>query len=392
MQVTARNRRFPTRLAAVAVAAVVPFIIGCLGSSRAPERKAEVQAKEEHSTTTRAAAARQNVKREGSKVWIEGMDRYQYLDPMFEGVRIILAHRGEKYSPAYIQGISGSAFRIGGICPCAPTCNNAMGTQELIRLLGYEFEHLKLEDEGEKLAAQTREAIERVKQEVDAGRACLVWHAFTNAEWDVVYGYDGQQKKFLGRGSRRGNDETFVEAPEDRMSKCGHICPPLGVILIGRKARGFEARAAELDALQEAVRHGRSRRNLDKLGGEQWVMLDGIACYDRWIRDFQNPEKKREVGDAYCFGVYHTTHKAAAPFLRAIASRHPEGGKHLELAANHFEREAEALAGGEELLWWSAPEGPDAARNARAVGILQAARDAYAAGIAEIENALARAD
>ncbi len=155
-----------------------------------------------------------NVKREGDKVWIEGVGRYEYLDPMFDGVRIILAHRGEEHSPACIHGISGSAFRIGGICPCAPTCNNAMSPQDLSTLLGYEFEHTKLDSEGEALKKQTREAVERVKREVDAGRPSLVWHAFSAAEWDVVCGYDSGQSTFLGRGLYAGNDDTFAEGPK----------------------------------------------------------------------------------------------------------------------------------------------------------------------------------
>ena len=64
-------------------------------------------------------------------VTLEGVDRYQVVEPMFEGLRVILSYRGEPYSPAYIQGISGAAFRVGGICPCAPTCGTAMQPQDL---------------------------------------------------------------------------------------------------------------------------------------------------------------------------------------------------------------------------------------------------------------------
>ena len=327
--------------------------------------------------------------REGPKVWIDGVDRYRYLDPMFEGVRIILAHRGERYSAGYIQGLSGSAFRIGGICPCAPTCDVAMDAMRLVRLLGYDFEHLKLEGKDDELKAQTRKTVARVKQEIDAGRPALVWHAFTNAEWDVVYGYDGDKRQFLGRGSWQGNDKPYAVADEGRMSTCGKICPPQGVVVIRQKAKPFDAREAELAALREAVRHGRSQKNVDKLGGEKWAMLEGIACYDRWVRDFKDPEKKRTMGDSYCYGVYHSVRASAAPFLREIAPRYPKAAEHLEAAAKHFETEVEWLKKGEKLLWWGSPEGPDPNRNEQAAAILQNARDAYAAGIGEIEKALA---
>lgn len=351
----------------------------------APKRRATGRA-----AGSAGAAKGGTVRREDGKVWIEGMDRYRVIDPVFEGIRLILAQRGESYSSEYIQGISGSAFRIGGICPCAPTCDNAMSPQDLIRLLGYEFEHVKIGGKGEELAAATRAAVARVKQEIDAGRAALVWHAFTNAEWDVVYGYDREKKQFLGRGSYAGNDKPFAEADEMRMGTCGGICDPLGVILIGRKAGQLDAPKAELDALQEAVRHARSQKNVDKLGGEKWVMLQGIACYDRWAREFRDdPKRKRGVGDAYCYGVYRSTHRAAAGLLREIAPKYPKGAEHLRQAAGQFEAEANVLDKGEKLLWWNSPEGPDAKRNAEAAALLKQVRDAYAAGITAIEQALA---
>jgi hypothetical protein len=53
---------------------------------------------------------------------IHNIEPYQVVEPMYEGIRVILSHRGVLYSPAYVQGISGAAFHVGGICPCAPQC------------------------------------------------------------------------------------------------------------------------------------------------------------------------------------------------------------------------------------------------------------------------------
>lgn len=323
------------------------------------------------------------------KVWLEGMDHYRYMDPMFEGVRIILAARGDEYSPAYIQGISGSAFRIAGICPCAPTSNNAMEADRLVRLLGYELVHLNVVGPTKPLPEEWGAIAQRVRQEIDEGRAALGFHAFTNAEWDVIYGYDSEKRTFLGRGSYAGNDKPYAEAPEDRMMKCrDFIGGTLGAILIGDKIYEFDARKAEFAALKEAVRHARSQMNMDRLAGDKWVGLEGIACYDRWIRDFQDPTRKLSIGDCYCIGVYASTHAAAGPFLREIAPKYQEAHDSLLEAATHFEREAKALGRARSLLWWDSPEGPDAERNAKVVSVLREARDAYAAGIAELEQAL----
>src|SRR5512147_2733372 len=78
------------------------------------------------------------------RVVLEDVDHYQVVEPLFEGVRVILNYRGESYSPAYVQGISGAAFRIAGPCPCAPTCEAAMWPGDLVKLFGYEVERAEL--------------------------------------------------------------------------------------------------------------------------------------------------------------------------------------------------------------------------------------------------------
>ena len=132
-----------------------------------------------------------------------------------------------------------------------------------------------------------------------------------------------------------------------------------------------------------AVRHARAVKEKGKKG-----LTEGPACYDGWIKGFQKPDYKRGVGDAYCYGIYRDTHRAASAFLREIAPRYPEARAQLEQAAAHFLAEADAMKGAESLLWWKSPAGPDAARNERAVKVLQKARDEYAAGVEAIEQAL----
>lgn len=70
---------------------------------------------------------------------IDNVDRFRIVEPQFEGARVVLNFLSEKYSPAYIQGISGAAFRIGGPCPCAPNCSSQMSTTDLLTLLGYQY-------------------------------------------------------------------------------------------------------------------------------------------------------------------------------------------------------------------------------------------------------------
>ena len=147
-------------------------------------------------------------------------------------------------------------------------------------------------------------------------------------------------------------------------------------------------RQAELAALREAVRHARSRKSQEELNGGKWVFLEGLQCYDRWVTDFTSPEKKRGPGDAYCLGVYRSTHRAASEFMLELVPRYPEARAHLEHAAGHFAAEADALDQCVPLLGRESTPGPDAERNARAAVLLRQARDSYARGIDDIEGAL----
>ena len=330
-----------------------------------------------------------------AKVILDGVDRYRVTDAMFESVRVVLNFLSESYSPAYVQGIAGSAFRIGGICPCAPTSWHAMNVDDLLTLFGYEIETLKLYTEGNgvdpKMYAESQlpDVLSRVRAEIrENQRPVIVWNAFTTCEWDVVCGFDVEEKKLYGRGSYAGLEDDYAVADDTKPAGCTEICPTFGAILVGEKTGTFDARAAELAALREAVNHARMRKDaVNNEGG--WQFLHGIQCYERWISDFESPERKRTMGDAYCLGVYHSTHRAAAGFMRELAPKYPAATAYFEQAAAHFAAEADALDACMPLLWWNAPEGPDAERNAKVVPLLRQAKDAYAHGIDEIERAIA---
>ncbi len=321
---------------------------------------------------------------------LEAVDRYRVTEAMFEGVRVVMTYRGEPYSPAYIQGLSGAAFRVAGICPCAPTCSAAMAPQDLVRLLGYEAEVLPLDEQANLSDAvrQTRlqTLLERMKAELDAGRPAMLWHAFTTAEWDVVCGYDDTTQEFLGRGSYAGHD-GYAHEPQTRTLAVLDICPALGAILIGDKRGALDARKAELAALHGAVHHARTRHEAPDPA--RWTMLEGIACYDRWANEYlHDPAKARSPGDSYCLGVYRSTHRAAGQFMCEMAARYPSARGAFETAAAEFGAEADTLDRCVPLLGWESPSGPDAQRNVRAGALLAQARDHYAAAIDAVEKAL----
>jgi hypothetical protein len=260
---------------------------------------------------------------------------------------------------------------------------------ELAQQLGYQVEYLPLCGEGVDFASEVPRVIARVKAEIRAGRPALVWHALTYAEWDVVCGFNDALKLFYGRGSYMGL-EDYAAADEGRTATCLDICPALGAILIGEKTGDFDAAKYEIAALQKALDHAYSKKNKDKLGGSEWVFLEGLACFDRWVDTFMHPAYIPNNGDRYCFGIYRSTHHAAADFLREMAAKYPQASDPLDIAALHFEAESGALHTCAELLFpgWELPRVANAALNARVTSLLADARDLYARGMDNIFQAL----
>lgn len=331
----------------------------------------------------------------GKRVVIEGVDRYRVVEACVECVRVVLAQRSEKYSPAYIQGITGTAFKVAGPCPCAPTCGDAMPPEKLLELLGYEVQCVSLAAEGTDLKTEGPKLVERIKAQIRAGRPVIVWHAFTNAEWDVVAGYDDETHAFLGRGSYAGLD-AYASADQLRMATCGHICPPLGAIFVGDRTGQYDAHPAEIAALRHAVRHAHSQKEPLPTSASgalpKWEFREGLNCYRWWALSFRaEPAKVPGAGDRYPLGVYRSTHRAGAAFLRELAEKYPQAAPSLIRGAGRFDREADELDAVYDGLMggWSGWKTPDSQKTARAAEHLERASRYYAQGIGDIADALA---
>jgi hypothetical protein len=306
------------------------------------------------------------------------IDNYRYNDPLFEGVRIILSYMGVKYSPEYIQGISGSAFKIAGGCPSRPTCIYDKWTPDFLRYLGYDITELPCYDHAGRDISETM--IAGVKHHIDGGKPALVWHAFTNFEWDVVCGYDEDAKQFIGRGTYLGIDDYHREA-WNRSSTCDGA-PAFGAILINGSKSLLNEREAELASLEAAVKH--ARHDLD-----EGVMGEGIKFYKRWAEEYSHKGKDRGAADAYCYDVYSSVRKAAVVYLREIG--HKYGGhilENLQCAGLNFEHEVEFLAQARPYLSWESPWGVNEERSVKLAPILKKAAESYEKGIEYIEKAL----
>ena len=323
----------------------------------------------------------------GERVILERVDRYRVVEPLFECVRVVLSFRGETYSPAYVQGISGAAFRIGGPCPCAPTCEWAMSTDKLIHLLGYEYERLGVPAEGPEREPAMQRMLARIKDEIRAGRPALLWHIFTACENDVVAGFDDGKHALYGRGSYAGL-EAYAEANEMRPLEATEGCGGPHAILIGEKTGSFEARAAELAALKGAVLHARGASAARGFAGPV-----GLECYDQWIASYRAYSSKFGVlaanspTDGYVLSILSSTRRAASESMRELAPKYPDAAAHLEMAAEHFARESAALQACHKV-GADGPQKPTEDQCLRSAAYLSEARAMYALAIEEIARAL----
>lgn len=305
------------------------------------------------------------------------IDSYRYYDPIFESVRIVLNQIGESYTPEYISGISGSAFKIGAGCPSRPTCICDFWPFEFYKYMGYDAkEYPCVDKDGNDI---TDKMIKAVKESIDNGKTVTVWHAFREEEWDVVCGYDEEAKQFIGKGTYIGD---YARQPWDR-AKTSNI-HGIGAVVVGGKLADFNAREAEIKSLKSAVAHARKESDETELH-----KTEGIQGYKKWAAYFAAPGADRGVADSYCYDTYSSVRKAAVIYLRTLADKY--GGKavtHLQDAAEAFEIEVGKLEKARPYISWDSPWGVDENRSKMLAPILNEAAAAYEKGIRLIEKAL----
>ena len=324
-----------------------------------------------------------NWKREEEMKVIKNMVGFKLAEPLFEAVRVVLTYRGEEYSPEYIQGISGAAFRTGGICPCAPTCTYAMWTDELPKKLGYDIEKFEFLEESGVDMERWHAMVERIKSEIDRDRPVVMWSQFAFAEWGVINGYDDEKQVFIGCDSNHER-KSLIETPYDRAGKID--VPVFGALFIGEKTTEPDLGKLEIESLREAVRHAKETVEEDKT---KWTFLNGIQAYERWRDSFRNnPGRKKGSGDSYCFRIYYNTHMAAHAYLMEIAPKYPKAEDLLTKAAGCFLKEREVLEDAWKVIGFSAPVEISEEGMSVAYESIGAACKYYADGIAFIEEAL----
>lgn len=259
-----------------------------------------------------------------------------------------------------------------------------MNVGQLIRLFGYDCEEIPYD--GADMDGSLTKLINAVRESVDGGVPALVWNAFTQCEWDIVTGYEENEKVFYGRGAYPIYSGDYGKNPWNKSLEQAGLTG-LTAIIIKRGDRMFDKRTAEIAAIKEAVRHANDLENMDKRGSGEWVFLQGKSAYKRWADDFSKPDYKRGMGDAYCIDVYSSCHEQAGSFLRGIALEYPNASVILKEAAQLFDKEAACLKQLLPLLGWNSPE-TDQQRNESATVLLGEAAEYYCSAIDLLSTAV----
>ncbi len=260
----------------------------------------------------------------------------------------VLKSRSVKCDFTDVAGMSGYAFIVNihpGLCPSGPTAFDWMMLQEGIRTLGLDTEVVMAEhDEHTDDEELCTELFEKVREEIDAGRCCVVWGATDVPEFAIAYGYrddsylvrsyrsarhrDGQEwKEGLGPG-----DSPEEPVRYDKLNAPG--C--LAAVFFGDRVESEQVRA-DRQAIARAV----------QLLGDRHVCFDpsyfhGAGAFGKWAEVLEAGEAGPS-GNAYNVVCWWEMQMLASGFCLRLAKRRPEAGEKLKQAGDLFRESFEDL-------------------------------------------------
>lgn len=252
------------------------------------------------------------VHREGSRVWLEGVDHRQYGQPTIGAATDVLRALGYQADYTFLMGISGAAFAIG--------LEEPTGNEDLDREAA--FLEAALHSAG--LTAEwpapgsRREAIARG---VDAGRP-LVW---LGAETGCIFGHEGEGQVALCRRSGEGQIEIARIAPDSAAGRVAVLVPATA----GKPAQ----HPLTLAALRSAV---------ELTGGP----TGSAAAYAAWTSALRSDDPGQGTAAAVPRLLHRLTdaRRSAATYLPVAACRLRRGRKAVEQAARWYGEVWELLA------------------------------------------------
>ena len=291
-----------------------------------------------------AFAGPQTVVKDGSKVYIKGVDRLQWnkgLDCTFMGALTALArYLGDDVTYDYLMGVSGMAFRVQkweqGWCPSAACVGPGYETHaKAFDALGYQMGFRGWygdKTDTDKIAAMR----EPIMKSIDQGYPIL----FEDMDNGLIVGYSDDGNKLLCR-SYFDKDDQYTQA--------AHW--PWSIFFLEKKDKPIERKTAVNDSLRIALEEA----DTEKFNG----YYSGWAAYDNWIAALRDEakftDKKHTEGSAqpnrFMYAVLADGRAAAARFLRSVQNDLGDESKpHILKAAALYQQIAKKLDVGRKHL------------------------------------------
>ncbi|MEO0082443.1 MAG: hypothetical protein ABIL25_09170 [candidate division WOR-3 bacterium] len=242
-----------------------------------------------------------------------------------------------------VAGMSGYAFVVNldeQLSPGGPTGFHWTMLQDGTEAIGLETEivlaEYHRETDDEVLAA---DLFERVRQEIDEGRCCVVWGATSAPEFAVVYGY--RNDCYLVRSLRSVQcvaDRDLAQAlgpdewPEDPVQYNALQAPRhLGAVFFGT-AIETDRSSAEREAVVRAVQLVLDRHPCFEPG-----FRHGARAFEAWAEALRAGWMEPQ-GNAYNIACFCELQMFAASFCRRLAETHVRAAEQLGQAAREFAR------------------------------------------------------
>lgn len=231
-----------------------------------------------------------------------------------------------------VAGFNGYTFHMGvheELCPSGPTMLDWSRLSRGVHALGratMEFYSPCCEVSGTARGDSCRAAFELVRNELLAGRPCVLWGTYV-PEFGVVAGIQGDSYQV----------KTFKEALQQEQPAISYngTEPPGGVYVLGFPAEAeYGELQRDLEAILEALRQwSRSAYGQYRFGAE---------AYDVWIEALRAKRAGR-FGCGYNAACYAEGRRFAQQFFERMSTRRPLAADLLRQAAESYHEAADAM-------------------------------------------------
>ena len=244
--------------------------------------------------------------------------RVSYVD----AVTSVLNALGIKRDCTDVAGTSGYGFVINvhpTLSPSGPTAFDMEMLMQGTRALGIDTQLFTAPRNPRDDERNAAELFERVREEIDAGRPCVVWGAASSPEFGVVIGYRAEE--YVVRSS---SGPVALNVPARGLCAEGSFC----LVTFGEPG-GDTSSNADRDALARAVQLLVGRHPCYFPGYNH-----GAAAFEAWADSLAGqPESVNPAGIAYNAACYAELQGFAAGFCTRMAGRNRAGATPLGEAA-----------------------------------------------------------